>query len=278
MPLGTLDGFTAGAAMLPYIAQPTLTIGPVTIHAFGVLVAIGVLVGARVLGRRVAHESLDPEIASSLLVWLLACGFVGAHLVDRLIYFPRETLAHPLTLVEIWSGLSSFGGFAGAALGIAIASHRARLGARAFRYVDAIAYAFPFGWFFGRMGCFLAFDHPGVATNAWIGERFVDGVVRHNLGLEEALFFVPLAALFVVLGRRRRSPGFFAGLLAALYAPVRFYLDTLRVVDVRYAGLTPGQWGAVALFVTGLVILLGGPRRSRVERARIRAEEARAHA
>ena len=31
---------------------------------------------------------------------------------------------------------------------------------------------------------------------------------------------------------------------AALYFPVRFGLDMLRVSDARYLGLTPAQWGA----------------------------------
>ena len=38
---------------------------------------------------------------------------------------------------------------------------------------------------------------------------------------------------------------FLAGFVA-LYMPVRFVLDFLRVSDVRYAGLTPAQWAAAA--------------------------------
>jgi phosphatidylglycerol:prolipoprotein diacylglycerol transferase len=44
-------------------------------------------------------------------------------------------------------------------------------------------------------------------------------------------------------------------MLALLYAPVRFLLDFLRYVDVRYFDFTPGQYGAVALLVVGVLIL-----------------------
>jgi phosphatidylglycerol:prolipoprotein diacylglycerol transferase len=74
--------------------------------------------------------------------------------------------------------------------------------------------------------------------------------------LDEALCILPVALFFLWLGRRRApSSGFFVGLLAVLYAPVRFMLDFLRVADVRYFQFTPGQYGAALLLVVGVLIL-----------------------
>lgn len=122
--------------------------------------------------------------------------------------------------------------------------------------VDSFAYAFPFDWLVGRAGCFVAFDHPGRATTFLLGQAYKDGVVRHNLGLDEAIYTVLLAALFHLLGRRPRAPGFFLGLFMILYAPFRFSADFLRIVDVRYQGLTPGQYGCIALALAGAAILI----------------------
>jgi phosphatidylglycerol:prolipoprotein diacylglycerol transferase len=240
---------------MPYIPQPELQIGPLTLHAFGALVAMAVLVGVTLVNRRAGREGLDLGITNRLVHWILGGGFLGAHLADRLVYFPAETLAHPWSLLTIWEGLSSLGGFLGAVIGAALFLRRERLHVEGWRYLDAIAYALPLGWFFGRLGCFLAFDHPGRPTTFVLGEKYLDGVVRHNLGLEEALYMLAIAALFFALGRRRHAPGFFTGLLALVYAPVRFCLDFLRIVDVRYFGLTPGHYGAIALFVAGVLIL-----------------------
>ena len=133
--------------------------------------------------------------------------------------------------------------------------HRRKLGAQTWGYLDSVAYSFPFGWIFGRLGCTIAFDHPGRPTSFFLGETFTDGVVRHNLGLEEAIYTVAIAALFAVLSREPRRGGYYVGLLAVVYAPVRFALDALRVADTRYFGLTPAQYGAVVLAVAGLAVL-----------------------
>jgi phosphatidylglycerol---prolipoprotein diacylglyceryl transferase len=242
--------------MIPYFAQPSLSLGPVSIHAFGVLVALAMLSGMHLIRRRAVAWGLDPATAERLTIWILLGGFAGAHLIDRLVYFPADTVANPWSLLRFWEGLSSFGGFLGAIVGAALFVRHERLGSRKWRYLDLIAYAFPVGWFFGRMGCFVAFDHPGSATSFFLAERYSDGVVRHNLGLDEALYTLPVALLFLWLGRRRaRAPGFFVGLLAVLYAPVRFLLDFLRFADVRYFHFTPGQYGAAALLVVGVLIL-----------------------
>lgn len=248
--------------MLPYFDQPKLSLGPITIHAFGVLVALAVWVGFRVFNKRVQAAGLDPRLAERLFTWVIVGGFIGAHLVDRLIYHPQVTLADPMSLLRFWDGLSSFGGFLGAIVGAILFIRRAKLGPSTWQFVDGIAYASTHGWIFGRLGCFVAFDHPGAETTLFLGQVYRDGKVRHNLGLEEALFTIVLALIFHFLGREKRYPGFFLGLLFVLYAPVRFVMDFGRLIDVRYLALTPGQWGAIALFLFGLVVLTVAKRRA----------------
>jgi phosphatidylglycerol:prolipoprotein diacylglycerol transferase len=248
--------------MIPYFNQPRLDLGPLAIHAFGVLVAAAVLVGIRVIKIRSAKDGLDALLAQQLTSWILVGGFLGAHLVDRLVYFPAETLEDPLSLLFFWEGLSSFGGFAGALTGIALFLRSHSLDGKTWRYLDVVAYAFPFGWVFGRLGCFLAFDHPGSPTRFILGQEYRDGVVRHNLGLEEAIYTLVIVLVFLALGRSRRPAGVFVGGLALLYAPFRFSLDFLRKIDVRYFGFTPAQYGSVALAICGIAILVRAHRRA----------------
>ena len=240
---------------IPYFDQPTFVLGPITIHSFGALVAVAIVVGAEVVRRRAVTENLDPRKAQQLVGWVLVCGFVVAHLFERLVDHPREWLADPLSILWIWKSLSSFGGFIGAALGIWLYLRRHPLAPHTWRYLDAIAYAFVFAWIFGRAGCFLAFDHPGKPTTFFISQFDKTGVPIFNLGLLEALYFVCLAGLFAALGRTSRPAGFYVALLCLAYAPFRFFADFLRTVDVRHGGMTPAQWGCLVLVGTGILVM-----------------------
>lgn len=241
--------------MIPYFEQPHIPLGPITIHGFGLLVAAAVLLGAALIRRRARKLGLDVPAIQRLVTWVVIGGFIGAHLVDRFVYFPRQTLEEPFSLLRPWEGLSSFGGFLGAIVGIRLFLRRHPLQPM-WPYLDTIAWAFPFAWVIGRLGCFIAYDHPGSPTTFFLGQTYRDGIVRHNLGFEEALYSAVIAAIFLLLSRRDRQPGFFVAWLAILYAPFRFSLDFLRKIDVRYLGLTPGQYGAALLLVAGVVLLV----------------------
>ncbi len=248
--------------MIPYFEQPILTIGPVSIYAFGALIGIGIFVGYLLIRRRAYNTGLDPVVAERMILWILIAGFIAAHLFDRIAYFPAETLSDPLSLLRIWDGTSSFGGFLGAAAGALLFFKYSKTWPERWQYLDLIAYVFPAGWAIGRTGCFVAYDHPGIQTSFFLGQVYSDGIARHNLGFEEALYTLLIAAVFLALGRGKTRPGgFYTGLLCLLYAPGRFLLDFLRIEDATYFGLTPGQYVSILILFIGAFILRNSYRK-----------------
>jgi phosphatidylglycerol---prolipoprotein diacylglyceryl transferase len=242
--------------LIPYFEQPSLSLGPVTIYAFGVLVGTGIFAAFLMIRRRVYKLGLNPILAERMIFWILIASFLSAHIFDRLAYFPAETLDDPLSLFRFWDGISSFGGFLGATIGVLLFFQHTKMRTERWQYLDLIAYSFPAGWLLGRTGCFVAYDHPGLPTSFFLGQIYSDGIVRHNLGLEEAIYTLFIAALFLTLGRdKTRQGGFYTGLLCVLYAPARFFLDFLRIADATYFGLTPGQYASILLMVFGAWIL-----------------------
>jgi phosphatidylglycerol:prolipoprotein diacylglycerol transferase len=132
-----------------------------------------------------------------------------------------------------------------------------------FPVLDPVAFGLPLGWMFGRCGCFVVKDHPGIPTDFFLGVEnyYESGVTRHDLGFYEILWSIACVAVFFVLAQRRRRPGFYVALLPVLYTPVRFFLDYLRAGvsengDIRYGGLTPGQYASAALLVVGVLLLI----------------------
>src|SRR5437667_3916756 len=104
------------------------------------------------------------------------------------------------------------------------------------------------------MGCSVVHDHPGALSNAWFAVKYPAQQLgagyqgRLDLGTIEWAFTIPLAIACHYLWKRKplRPHGFYVGVTLTAYAPVRFFLDFLRIkpgdpiihteADPRYAG------------------------------------------
>jgi phosphatidylglycerol---prolipoprotein diacylglyceryl transferase len=263
------------APLVPFVRLPDWVLLPegalarhlppaaLSVKPFGTLVALGVYTGAYLALRQARRVGLNQRVLGALLVWVVLGGFLGGHVLDTLFYYPGEVMRRPWSLVMLWEGQSSFGGFTGAAVGALGFAWRYRV--RVFPYADVVASAFPTGWVFGRLGCALAHDHPGQPSQAWLAVAFPDGG-RFDLGLLEMTLTVPLAVVFLVLRRQPRPAGFFLATMTLAYAPTRLALDFLRateeswpyvpVVDPRYGPFTPAQWGCLLLLAVGVWLTL----------------------
>jgi phosphatidylglycerol---prolipoprotein diacylglyceryl transferase len=232
-------------------------LGPLPIHMFGVLVAIGVILGDRIVVARGVQRGLEAKDVKFLNARIVIWGFIVAHWVSVIFYFPERIRENPLILINFWAGLSSFGGFLGAFLAFLYYTRREKI--PALPYADAVALGLAVGWIFGRTGCFTAHDHPGLHTHFFLSVRYPDGP-RHDLGLDELLFTIVMTIILFRYARTPRVPGRVIGLFATMYAPVRFGLDFLRARDVerpdeRYFALTPAQWACLATIGVGIWLL-----------------------
>ncbi|MDP2305923.1 MAG: prolipoprotein diacylglyceryl transferase [Pseudomonadota bacterium] len=255
--------------MIPYIDLPVFHLGPIPIDPWGTLVCLGFILGLEMARARGIKTGLDVRDVIDGIVATVLTGFVVGHLVHVLAYNPQQLQdegevfgvhipAGPYALLRIWAGFSSFGGFIGAVIGSTLFYKVIRK--RDFwPHADAIMFGFPFGWFFGRLGCFSVHDHIGRPTDFFLGVQFPGGT-RFDLGFLEALVAAAIGATFLLLARKPRVPGTFIAAWGLIYAPARFGLDflrntDLRGADVRWAGFTPAQWGCVVMFGASLALL-----------------------
>jgi phosphatidylglycerol:prolipoprotein diacylglycerol transferase len=290
-------------AAIPYFAlrvyRPEVLGTELPLDPWAILVCIGFVVGLEVARARAIRFGLEVRDIVDGAVFTVLMGFVVAHIVTVVGYFPERLRIADCTagdlsacgdgvmsLLRVWEGFSSTGGFIGAVIGAWLFYNVIRKRA-ALRHADIITYGFPFGWFFGRLGCASVHDHIGKETTFPLAMHFDWGLVdfhwvagdpnpyvsgiRHELGMYEAAYMVLVMGIFYALGRVDRPPGFFLAWFAILYAPVRFVLDFLRNADLdhqdaRYYALTPAQYGMVVMFVAGLAMLWVVQKRAR-ERA-----------
>ena len=250
--LALLTSAGLAAASLPYFHIGALDIG-VPIQGFGMIVAVGVLIGATPLRRYAEWHGVSDDHIRGLLTWVIVAGFLGAHEFDVLAYqFDKigdATMVQPAgwwflpaalwpsnwpLIFRIWDGISSYGGFIGGGIGFAIYVWWKRLPARLFADITIVGLLPAFT--IGRIACTMVSDHIGAAAdpNAWYSFLAMDYprklnlgrlaetypgtsefIRAWNLGLLEFLYLVPVCAIVLYLAFRpsKRPP---AGFLTVL--------------------------------------------------------------
>lgn len=266
--MSTLD--TTG--LLPFFELGAIDLG-IELQWFGILVATGVLLGAALCRKYADKFAVDDDDMRGMVAWVVVSGFIGAHVFDVLAYQQEELKKDPLLLIKLWKGISSYGGFIGGAIGwyIYISWKRLMVGL----WADITVLGLLLGFTMGRVGCTVVHDHMGRVTDFALGIDYpkrelaerglleaypeirgmaADATIRiHNLGFYELLYLLPVCAIAFSLAFLRKKPlpaGFIAVLVGLLYAPVRFFLDFLRLneTDPRYLGLTFAQWASIGFF------------------------------
>ncbi|NOK04578.1 prolipoprotein diacylglyceryl transferase [Myxococcus xanthus] len=240
--------------VIPYWHAPSIELGPLKIEPFGILVAVGILLAARLLGRNAEREGLNPEPLADFAPWGVGVGVVVGHWVHLFFYHPEELSKSPFQILKVWDGLSSFGGLLGGILAAVVFFKVRKL--RFSDYADSFALGVAPGWAVARLGCFAVHDHPGVPTDFFLAVAFPGGP-RHDLGMYDAMALFAISGVLYALRNAGKLKGRLLPLLAVLYATCRFFFDYLRAtdmayVDARYFGLTPAQYGCIALVLYGL--------------------------
>jgi phosphatidylglycerol:prolipoprotein diacylglycerol transferase len=249
--------------MIPYYPQPVLHLGPLSIHAFGALAAIAVVIGGRIILRRAYHRGVPVQEMFEFCATIYLCALAGA-VVSKIVLdnFPAFFL-DPVHAIRANLGFRSIGGIIGGLLGGVLwcRFHRLTL-FESLRRLDIVAYAIPTAWMLGRLGCTLAHDHRGFASTSWIAVRFPEGP-RSDLGLVEFLFLIVLTIAFHILDRKPRPVGFYFGLYGVVYGGFRIWLDTLHMQPGRFYG------GAIGV----LIGLMGWTAMWAFERSRTQRPE-----
>ncbi|MGE3619767.1 MAG: prolipoprotein diacylglyceryl transferase [Acidimicrobiia bacterium] len=259
-------------ATIPYETFPEIDLGPIPLRSFGLLVAVGVLVGAVFAARYGEEWGIPREQTYRLATWMVLAGVVGSRITWVLTHLDR--IDSPVDVIAIWEGGLQFsGGFIAAiVVGYPIYSKWSRL--TRWRSLDGCAYGLTIGLAIGRIACYSVGEHFGSESSFLLATRYEGGDVRegslgevplrvgmsfHNTALYELLY---LLVLFVVLtlvlygGSRRAPTGTAIGIFCAWYGVARFGSDALRVNDERVLGLTGAQWMCLALLPTAAWVLL----------------------
>ena len=222
-----------------------LSLGPLLLRWNGLLLALGISVGALLAVREAKHRNYDPEIIYYLFLPLTLWGMIGArfwHILTPplssvgLGLTTQYYLSHPVDIVAVWIG--GFG-IPGAWIGGAIALlYFARRNEFSFwELADILAPGLALVQAIGRVGNYFNQELYGLPTNLpW--KIFIEPAYR-LVGFESVNFYHPLFAyesilsfanvIFLLwLARRLKTGGLFLAYLG-FYSLIRFLLEFLRL-------------------------------------------------
>jgi phosphatidylglycerol:prolipoprotein diacylglycerol transferase len=255
-------------AAIPYETFPELPLG---LRTFGLMVALGVLIGARVGSSYSERFGVNREDTYRTGTLMVLAGIIGS----RLTWVATHTdqIDNPIDVIAIWEGGIQFAGGFIAALIVGWPMFRRWTVVQRWHVLNGYAWGLTLGVAIGRIGCYAVGEHFGRQTDFFLGTRYEGGEVRepflgdiplregmvfHNTALYELLWLVALFAVmtFWIWRVRRKDrevlPGTFVALFMVWYGAARFLTDTLRVNDERTLSMTGAQWMSLVMVPYGL--------------------------
>ena len=231
------------------------TVGPVTFHLYGLMIGLGVLVGAWVASKK------DKKIWDCL-VWVIGGGIIGArlyHVVDWWSYYSE----HLSQIPAVWrGGMGIYGGILGGILGLWIYTRRREEPNLLFlKMLDAGALGLPLGQAIARWGNYFNQELYGLPTNLPWGIyirpenrllEVMDFKYFHPLFLYESLWCL---AIFLVLLKIVKKNHFIIYL--GLYGLGRFFLEFLRLEAWTINGVNVAQMISAGLILGALGFIMG---------------------
>jgi prolipoprotein diacylglyceryl transferase len=269
--------------LLAFIPSPSsrflVDSGPLQIRWYGLLLALGVLLGSTIARRELARRSIEPDLAYAVALWVVPFGLVGARLYHVATDWSARFAGHWERIPQVWEGgLGIYGALFGGMLGGAIAARRYGIALPVL--LDCIAPGAAFAQALGRFGNYFNQELFGKPTRLPWGLEislqnrpagYTQYATFQPTFLYESLWCIAVGAVVLLVSKRawRRLPGgALLSLYLALYSAGRFFVEGLRIDPAHEIGpfrLNQVVAAVVFLVAGGAFIVLarrGGPPRT----------------
>jgi prolipoprotein diacylglyceryl transferase len=251
---------------IPWNVDPEIfNIGPLSIRWYGLLFALGFVIGQRILTKIYVAEGRTEGDVDVITLYMIIGTVVGARLGHTLFYAPDYYLSNPIEILKIWEGgLASHGATIGILFALWLFSRRQK-----FDYMwvlDRIVIVVALGGALIRLGNLMnseIFGHPTDAPWGFIFYRNTEysQVPRHPTQLYESLSVFLLFVVLYWLWNKYRAAlpkGLLFGLFVTFLFTFRFLIEFLKENQEAFEDqmtLNMGQILSIPLILVGLYIL-----------------------
>ena len=250
-------------------------LGPLTIHTYGFLIAIGFLLGLWVALIQAKKEGIPSDKMVDLAFYILLAAIIGSRLLFVLINLDHY-LYNPIDIFKIWEGGLVF--YGGVLLAVPAAIwYLKKNGLGVWSTADIFAPSIAIGHVFGRLGCFSAGCCYGKISQTlpW-GIVFSDpdclaptNVPLHPTQLYESAGEFLNFLLLIALRRHKSFDGELFMTYLLFYSVLRFIVEFFRGDVARgfiIGGLSVSQGISIIMFAAASAGFFVLRRRNRREK------------
>lgn len=242
------------------------SVGPFTIHGYGLMIGIGFLCAVLIGDRRARSRGLSGDAVLTIAIIAIVSGFEGAKLLYCLLEIKR-LVREPLAVLSS-SGFVVYGGIITGLAAVMI--YCKKTGKDFLRYFDLLAPSLAIAQGFGRIGCFLAGCCYGRETDCAVSIVFHNSAIAPNgIPLLPTQLFSSagdflIAAALILYARKERPRGMAGALYLVLYSVGRFIIEFFRN-DYRgvVGALSTSQFISIFSLALGIYMIVRVMRRER---------------
>lgn len=238
-------------------------IGPIAVRWYGLLFALGFLLGYQLVERMFKKEGIPLEWLEKLFMYTLIATVIGARLGHVFFYGWEFYSQHPSEIFKIWhGGLASHG----ATIGIlaALYFYSKKVSKKSILWVlDRVAIPVALAGFFIRTGNLMNSEIIGIQTNVAWGFEFVRASIyeplaaRHPAQLYEALCYLASFGVLMYMYWKTNAKEFSGRLIGTFFILIftaRFFIEFIKEDQEAFeAGmaLNMGQWLSIPFILLG---------------------------
>ena len=237
----------------------TLSLGPLTIHLYGIAIGLGLILAVIYACRRSKEFGLKEDDILDGVLWITPFAIICAR-IYYVAFSWKDYADNPLSVFAIWEGgIAIYGSVIGAVIGVIVLCKVKKL--KIATVLDITLLGFFIGQILGRWGNFFNREAFGAATDSFFRMGLYNTVTGsweyyHPTFLYESVWNLVGFILLHFLSKRRKYDGQIALGYCAWYGLGRCFIEGLRVDSLYWGPFRVSQVLAGLTCVAASAILL----------------------
>ncbi|MBI5971819.1 prolipoprotein diacylglyceryl transferase [Staphylococcus caledonicus] len=250
---------------LNYIDPTAFNLGPLSIKWYGIIIAVGILIGYFIAQESLKYVGLHKDTLVDIIFYSALFGFLMARIYFVIFQWPYY-MENPGEIPKIWhGGIAIHGGLIGGFItGIIVCKIK---NLNPFQIGDIVAPSIILAQGIGRWGNFMNHEaHGGPVSRSFlenlhipdfiINNMYIEGVYYHPTFLYESVWDI-LGFIILITVRKHLRVGETFTLYLIWYSVGRFFIEGLRTDSLMLtSNIRVAQLVSVILIIIGLVLMV----------------------